>query len=169
MLGFHMLTLIFIACLKSPAGTSHKVDSTETSDVEQGTEGSEIQPAQTAPEATPLLTGVNNQTEKLLTTGVIESPSSNPIGEVSITYRRLYKNGCIEQKEDRIEVNPEQLSITHYLFVSDRSTEPGAMCTLALRPGGFTHSASLNKPGKWSGRVIVNDQQVTTYELTVTD
>ena len=164
-----MLTLTFIACLKSPSDTTHTANNPTPS--ERITKPSDKEATDADPETMtpPFLSTVNNQTEELLTTGVIESPASSDVGDVSITYRRLYRNGCIEQEEDRFEVNSEQLTITHYLLVSDRSTEPGAMCTLALKPGGFTHAASLNKAGNWKGSVMLNDQKVTSYELTVTD
>ena len=162
-----MLTLVFIACIKSPTDTTPKTDSPTA---ESGSEDVDTQPSPKTQEAAPpIVSAVNNQTEELLTTGLVESPATSTVGDVSITYRRLYKNGCIEQEEDRFEVNSELLIVTHYLLVSDRSTEPGAMCTLALRPGGFTHSVSLSKAGKWKGSVVLNDQQVTSYELTVTD
>ena len=42
----------------------------------------------------------------------------------------------------------------------------GRMCTMGFKPGGFKTELSL-APGTYEGRVMVDNQERTTYTITV--
>ena len=134
-----------------------------------------VDPPPSEPETEPTVTEPNRppidqlklkeRSNILLTTGVVEdlkaTYSTTPI---EINYIRQYPNGCFEQQEPTHTVS--NLTLTHEITVVDHS-ESGAMCTMAIVPGGFSYQAKDLQPGQYTGEIFLNGELQLQYRFGI--
>ncbi len=114
----------------------------------------------------PPLEGVKENTKILTTSGLVQSLNAEYIaGEpIEINYLRQYPNGCFEQQD--VTHSRIDKSLTHEFTVIDHSSE-GNYCTMAIVPGGFSHTIEGLSAGAYTGQIIMNGVKQLEYSFTV--
>jgi len=104
------------------------------------------------------------RTNEMLETGILSPiPESIQAGEsISVEYKMLLPNGCWSLSTVQSEVS--EFAIHHTL---NKNFEEGKVCTMAMRPAGFVEELKLVAPGSYTGKVIINDEQVLSYTVEV--
>lgn len=82
---------------------------------------------------------------------------------LTVTFDRPGPNGCYRQSAATLSVEAKQFTHAYKTWTE------GEMCTQAMVPGGFNVDVTPYAPGVWTGRILVNDEEVATYTFTATD
>lgn len=138
------------------------------------------EPASTEPAAdeTPATTDDEVESESLTPVGeaadvivVTEDPTTGRltlsadavgVGEaVTVTFAKTGLNGCYTQTE--VETTIEGMAWTH----TYTTAHEGEVCTANIPMGGFTLTVTPDKPGAWTGTVVVDGETAATYQIAV--
>ena len=149
--------IIFMACNKPLVNTPPKTPAETPSAAETNA------PKETATPQKPKPPTSNPQLkQQLLTTGILDPVPAQVSGDLTIQFRSMYRNGCWSQSD--VETKIEGTQITHsYTTLYDVE---GKICTMALIPGGFKETLTLN-PATYNGTIIVDGDTRTTYTVTI--
>lgn len=101
-------------------------------------------------------------TEDPVTGRLTLSATQTTVGQpVTVQFMKTGLNGCYEQTE--VQTTVEDLTWTHRYTTSHE----GEVCTANIPVGGFRTTVTPTSPGTWTGRVVVDDEELVTYNLQV--
>jgi len=84
------------------------------------------------------------------------------VGEpVTVAFVKTGLNGCYTQTD--VETTTEGMAWTH----SYTTAHEGEVCTANIPMGGFSIVVTPDKPGAWTGSVVVDGETAATYQIAV--
>ena len=162
------MIIFLIACGDKKTTPDTPINSQPTADASSAQVEPAAQP--TAPAPPPKPPQLQNNTEQLVKEGILQPLPEQHISNtpLPVQFNTLYPNGCWMQTEATHEITPpKDTSAGTILHSYTTSYEgEGKMCTMGFKPGGFKTEILL-PPGAYEGRILVNNEEKSTYSITV--
>ena len=161
------MLIFFMACGDKKTTPNTPAPAQPTPEISEQTEPDTPSSAPPPPPKPPKM---QNNTEILVKQGILQPLPEQHTGSepLLVQFNTLYPNGCWMQTEAAHEITPPTDSSSGSILHSYTTSYEGEgrMCTMGFKPGGFKTELSLT-PGTYNGRILVDNEERTTYSITI--